>query len=48
MRAVTHNGFELQRLPEATFAWLKEWYAKKQLEEEILEGGAGPCMNQVR
>jgi len=39
-------GFELRRLPEQTFAWLREWYMRKQLEEETSESGAGPCMNQ--
>jgi hypothetical protein len=46
VRAVTHNGFEHRKLPEETYTWLKAWYDREQLNNEIVEGGVGPCMNQ--
>lgn len=46
VRPVTEAGFENRRLPDDTYAWLKEWYKEQQRVIEIQEGGAGPCMNQ--
>lgn len=46
VRAVTGPGFENRRLPEATFAWLREWYADAQGSHGVVEGPVGPCMNQ--
>lgn len=43
---VTDMGFENRRLPEATFKWLREWFAEKQLSDSQIEGPVGPCMNQ--
>jgi len=39
------KGFELIRLPEKTFEWLKAWYDAEKAKE-IFEGPVGPCMNQ--
>jgi len=46
VRPVTQVGFENRRLPEATFAWLKQWYMEAQAREAVVEGPVGPCMNQ--
>ncbi len=35
------------RLPESTFAWLKQWYDDEQKRIEISESAVGPCMNQA-
>lgn len=43
---VTHNGFELRRLPEDTYKWLKEWYVHAQTSSSAVEHAVGPCMNQ--
>ena len=47
MRSVTDVGFENRQLPEATFAWLKQWYDDNKDREAVVEGPVGPCMNQV-
>ena len=46
VRPVTDLGFEIRKLPEETYTWLKTWYDEQQRLAEELEGGAGPCMNQ--
>ena len=46
VESVTDAGFENRRLPEATFAWLRDWFEEKQRTESIVEGPVGPCMNQ--
>lgn len=37
VRPVTNAGFELRRLPEETFKWLREWYAEHQAKDGIVE-----------
>jgi Tfp pilus assembly protein PilE len=45
--SISRNGFELRKLPKATYNWLRAWYDHEQLLNEVGEGSAGPCMNQL-
>jgi hypothetical protein len=42
----SQNGFELRKLPDATFRWLNDWYAREQLVNARTEGSVGLCINQ--
>ncbi len=46
VRAVTRNGFALERLPSPTYKWLKEWYTNNKDNRSVPEVWLGPCMNQ--
>jgi len=46
VEGVTESGFDLRRLPEETYLWLREWFQKKQVTDSMVEGPVGPCMNQ--
>jgi len=43
---VTPTGFEHRQLPPETFKWLKAWYDREKLRQEVIESSSGPCMNQ--
>ena len=44
---VTQEGFKHIKLPNATYAWLREWYDREKTKRVVLEDSSGSCMNQA-